>query len=212
MTVPETRPPIDLSDAPATRPVLSHQQHWAGRIVSIESEIIPVAGVDVTREYVSHPGAVAIVALDENDRVAMIRQYRHPVRAELWEIPAGLLDVSGEDYLEAAKRELAEETDLQATTWHVLADFFTSPGGSDEALRIYLARGLSATQTPFERTEEEADMELAWVHLDDAVSKVLSGDFHSPSACMGLLATAAARSTGWSELRPADAPWLRAGH
>src|SRR5699024_5294316 len=109
-----------------------------------------------------------ILALDDEDRVLLIRQYRHPVRRRDWEIPAGLLDVAGEHPLATARRELAEEADLAATQWSVLAEFATSPGGSNELIRVYLARGLTELE-PFARTEEEADIERRWVGLDAAV-------------------------------------------
>ena len=141
----------------------------------------------------------------------MIRPYRHPVRATLWEIPAGLLDAPDEPLLEVGRRELAEEVDLAARQWHVLSDFYASSGCTDEMVRVYLARDLvEAEPTDFVREAEEAELEIQWVPLDDAVEGVLSGRFHSPSATVGILAAAAARARGWEGLRPADAPWLRA--
>jgi ADP-ribose pyrophosphatase len=128
---------------------------------------------------------------------------------DLWEIPAGLLDVEGEDFVVGAARELAEEADLQAAEWNVLADFFNSPGSSSEAIRIYLARGLSEVPEAERhvRTDEEAEIELRWVSLDDAVAAVLEGRLHNPSAVVGILAAAAARAAGFSGLRPGNAPW-----
>ncbi|MDO5494857.1 MAG: NUDIX hydrolase, partial [bacterium] len=148
---------MSYSDARAHRPVVESREVWAGRIFSVASDEVQLSGGTVTREWIDHPGAVAIVALDDDDRVALIRQYRHPVRGELWEIPAGLLDVEGEDYLEAAKRELAEETDLVASEWSVLVDYFCTPGASNESLRIFLARGISDAPEVHEREDEEAE-------------------------------------------------------
>jgi ADP-ribose pyrophosphatase len=166
------------------------------------------AGV-VRREIVRHPGAVAIIALDDDDRVLLLSQYRHAVRRVLWEPPAGLLDVAGEDARDAAARELAEEADLVAGRWDVLVDYFTSPGASDEAVRIFLARDLSSVPEAdrHEREDEERDMVAEWLPLEEAVSLVLSGVLHNPSAVTGLLAAAAAKATGWAALRPSDAPW-----
>ena len=161
------------------------------------------------REYVDHTGAVAILAIDENDRVLLIKQYRHPVRAREWEIPAGLLDISGEHPLVAAQRELAEEADLVASEWNVLSEFSTSPGGSSEAIRIYLARGLSATAEAFAREAEEADMELRWVPLDDCVDAVLARRVQNPSLVLAVLAAHASRARGWVTLGSADEPWPR---
>jgi len=159
----------------------------------------------VRREFVRHPGAVAVVAMDDDDRVLLLSQYRHPVRRVLWEPPAGLRDVEGEDLRAAAERELAEEADLVAASWWVLVDYFTSPGASDEALRVFLARDL--TEVPadqrHDRTDEERDMVPVWAPLDDAVADVLAGRLQNPSAVVGILAAAAARARGWTDLRPA---------
>ena len=199
-----------LADVPVARDVSEARVLHAGRIFDLRSERVDLGeGGVVTREFVDHPGAVAIVALDEDERVLLLHQYRHPVRRELWEPPAGLLDVDGEDAQVAAARELLEETDLRAARWDVLADYYTTPGGSNEALRVFLARDLSEVPAAERhvREAEELGMELRWVPLDEAVSAVLAGDLHNPSAVVGILAAAAARATGWSSLRPADSPW-----
>jgi 8-oxo-dGTP pyrophosphatase MutT (NUDIX family) len=147
--------------------------------------------------------------LDAEDRVLLLRQYRHPVRSYLWEPPAGLLDVEGEDPQVAAARELAEEADLVADEWHVLVDFYNSPGGSTEAFRCYLARGLHEVPESerHQREHEERDMARAWVDLSEARDLVLGGKLHNPTTVCGVLAAAAARDAGWAPLRPADAPW-----
>src|SRR5690606_34056002 len=199
------------------REVVLRRVLHAGRVFDLVGEDVRLAPDDeetVLREFVDHPGAVAVVALREGpqgEEVALVDQYRHPVRAVLWEIPAGLLDVAGEDYLVAAQRELAEETDLQAGRWDVLVDYFTSPGGSNESLRIYLARDV--TEVPeadrHERADEERDMTTRWVPLDEALAAVHEGRLHNPSAGVGILATASARAAGWPTLRPTDAPWFR---
>lgn len=185
------------------REVLASSQPFTGRVWDIRTDQVELGHEQVTRDYVDHPGAVAIVALDDDDRVALVRQYRHPVRHELWEPPAGLLDVAGEPPLEAAKRELYEEADLTASEWHVLLDVFTSPGGSSEWIRIFLARGLSEVPAAerFERDGEEADMEFAWVPLDEAVEAVAAGHMMSPTAVSGVMAAHLARLNGWSTLR-----------
>ncbi len=197
-------------DALAPRPVVETTVVHEGRVFDLRSDVVDLGdGGRVTREYLDHPGAVAIVALDADERVLLLRQYRHPVRRELWEVPAGLLDVVGEDGRVAAARELAEEADLRAARWDVLVDYFTTPGGSNEALRVFLARDLSPVPDDerFVREAEELDMELRWVPLDEAVSAVLGGALHNPSAVVGILAAATSRAGGWASLRPADAPW-----
>lgn len=204
----------EIADQPSPHEVTASEVVWSGRIVDmIKDHVIVVEGQEpVVREYTRHPGAVAVVVLrgeSGGEEILLERQYRHPVKAELWEIPAGLLDIPGEDPRIAAQRELAEEADLVADRWDVLVDYFTSPGGSTEPLRIFLARDLRAADEVFDREDEEATMEYAWVRLDDALTMVLDGRVHNPSAVIGVLATHAARGRGWSGLRPADAPWLR---
>lgn len=204
----------EIADQPSPHEVTASQVVWNGRIVDmIKDHVIVVEGQEpVVREYTRHPGAVAVVVLrgeSGGEEILLERQYRHPVKAELWEIPAGLLDIPGEDPRIAAERELAEEADLVADRWDVLVDYFTSPGGSTEPLRIFLARDLRAADEVFDREDEEATMEYAWVRLDDALTMVLDGRLHNPSAVIGVLATHAARARGWAGLRPTDAPWLR---
>lgn len=204
----------EVTDQLSPHEVTASEVVWSGRIVDmVKDHVIVVEGQDpVVREYTRHPGAVAVVVLrgeSGGEEILLERQYRHPVNAELWEVPAGLLDIPGEDPRLAAERELAEEADLVADRWDVLVDYFTSPGGSTEPLRIFLARELRDADEAFEREDEEATMEYAWVSLDDALTMVLDGRLHNPSAVIGVLATHAARARGWAGLRPADAPWLR---
>lgn len=181
-----------------------------GRIWSVVSDEVEFDGSTAIRDVVIHPGAVAILALDDADRVLLIRQYRHPVGRWLFEPPAGLLDEPGEAALATAARELAEESGFEAGTWHVLLDMYLSPGGSSEAIRIYLARDLVELPGGRPRTGEAEEQHLprAWVHLDEARDLVLAGRLGSPSGVAGILAAWAARASGWSGLRPADAPWL----
>jgi 8-oxo-dGDP phosphatase len=197
-------------DQLAPRPVLESELVHHGMVWDLLTETVDLgdAGV-VRREIVRHPGAVAVLALDEHDQVALVRQYRHPVGYELWELPAGLLDVDGEAPLAAAARELAEEADLRAERWHVLVDWFNSPGGSSEAIRVYLARGLSEVPDGQRhvRQHEEADMTLVWRDLDVVRDGVLAGRLHNPATVAGVLAACAAREQRWAPLRPADAPW-----
>ncbi|BDZ53378.1 NUDIX domain-containing protein [Agromyces marinus] len=190
-------------------PVRERERVFEGRVWDVRRDEFEYGprGASIVREYVDHPGAVAVLALDEDDRVLLIRQYRHPVRAREWEIPAGLLDVDGEPPVEAARRELAEEADLVASDWAVLADYFTTPGGSDEAIRIYLARGLAAAPDVHDREDEEADMLVRWVPLDECVDAVLARRVGNPSLAVGVLAAAASRARGWASLAAADTPW-----
>lgn len=201
-----------LADERAERPVLATHERFSGKVWDIASDEVDLgdAGV-VTRDYMRHTGAVVIIALDQNDRVYLVRQYRHPVGAECWEPPAGLLDMAGEPPVDAARRELHEEADLTAAEWHTLVDYYPSGGGTSEAVRVFLARGMSAVPEAdrHERTEEERDMVGMWVDLDEAVAAVMDGRVHASSAVAGLLAADHARRTGFDSLRPADAPWMR---
>jgi len=163
----------------------------------------------VARDLVMHPGAVGIVALDDHDRVTLIRQYRHPVAAELWEIPAGLLDEPDEPPFATAQRELVEEVGLTATTWHTVIDVYPSPGMSSEAVRVFLARGLADVDPALrpERTDEERDLVVRAVDLDVAVNQVMAGGVRNSLAVVALLATANVRRAEWRGLLPADHPW-----
>jgi 8-oxo-dGDP phosphatase len=205
-----TRSGGQIEDEPAQWPVAASAEQYRGKIISVRTDTVRVPeGTTMEREVVEHPGAVGILALDSRDRVLMIRQYRHPVGRLLWELPAGLRDVAGEPTARAARRELLEETGYQARDWHVLADYFSSPGITTERLRVFLARGLSevpVADRTFVPENEEAHLILDWVPLDQAVSLVLAGELHNGVAVIGLLAAHIARQNGFAGLRAADAP------
>lgn len=196
-----------LNDQPFRPEIVSSETAFHGTIWDVRRDVFRYNGDEITREYVDHTGAVAILAMDDDGRVLLIRQYRHPVRHRDWEIPAGLLDQDGERPLLAAQRELGEEADLEAEEWNVLADVFTSPGGNDEAIRIYLARGIRSTGSAFAREAEEADIEVRWVPLDEAVDAVLQRRVHNAPLIIALLAARTARDQGWSTLGAPDEPW-----
>jgi ADP-ribose pyrophosphatase len=198
-----------IEDEPASTPLNTSAIRFEGHVWDVRQDAFDYNGSEIVREYIDHPGAVAVLALDDQDRVLLIQQYRHPVRMREWELPAGLLDVAGEHAVIGAQRELAEETDVVAADWNVLTEFYTTPGGSNEVIRIYLARGLSPAPEAFDRTDEEADMITRWVSLDDCVDAVLNRRVQNPSLALGVLAAAAARSRGWTSLAPADQPWPR---
>ncbi|MEO9328787.1 NUDIX hydrolase [Gordonia aurantiaca] len=186
--------------------VRSSRSVYDGAIITLRVDDVVMPGGRVAeREVVEHFGAVAILARDEQGRIAMVRQYRHPVGRRLLELPAGLLDQDGEEPLEAAKRELAEEADLAADSWHVLVDLALSPGFTDEALRLYLAEDLHRLEAA-ERVDEEAEIEVEWLPLDDAVRMVLAGEIVNATSVAGILAASAAERAG-VELRGVDAPW-----
>lgn len=201
---------MTVEDTPEEWRVTATTTPFRGNKTSVRTDdVVMPDGAVVSRDYQVHPGSVAIVALDDDGRVVVLRQYRHPVRHKLWEVPAGLLDVPGENPLHAAQRELYEEAYVKAGDWRVLTDLYTSPGGSDEAVRIFLARDLSEAEgARFEVAEEEADMELARVELPELVRGVLAGEVHNTCLAAGVLALSAALAgDGLDALRPAEAPW-----
>ena len=188
---------------------LSRTPRYSGPIFSVFTDEVTMSGGSTAeRDVTENKGAVGVVAVDDVGRVVLIRQYRHPVHRRLWELPAGLRDVDGEDLAVTAGRELAEETDLHAARWDLLVDLHTSPGFSNETIRIFLARDLSPVPEDqrHERTDEEADLEIAWFDLDEAVAMVLRGEITNAAAVGGLLCAARARDDGWATLRPCDTP------
>jgi len=200
----------DIKDLPEHWPVVSSAELLRGRVITVRNDRVRFPGNELAeRELVIHPGAVAVLALDDASRVLLIRQYRHPVGRLLWEIPAGLRDVAGEPTWQTARRELLEEAGYRARDWRVLADYFSSPGYSTERIRVFLARDLEfvpPAERDFVPEHEEAHLLAAWVPLDDAVRKVFAGDLHNGVAALAILAGYAARSEGFGRLRPADAP------
>jgi ADP-ribose pyrophosphatase len=201
---------FDLHDVPVSHPVLASQKVFSGYVWDVVTDTVDLGeGGIVHRDYVKHTGAVVIMAMNEAHEVYLVRQYRHPVRRELWEPPAGLLDVPGEVAVEAAKRELHEEADLVADTWHTLADVYSTPGGNSERIRVFLARGLSAVPEGerFERTAEEVMMAGKFVPLAQLVEAILAGRVGGLSTTVGALTLDAAVRSGFSTLRPADAPF-----
>lgn len=182
-----------LRDEPVDPEVLSTERALAGMVWDVRSDTFRFGDAELTRQYVAHPGAAAIVSLDESDRVLLIQQYRHPIRHRDWEIPAGLLDVAGESPLEAARRELAEEADLQAARWQPLVSMWTTPGGNDEVVHLFLARDLAPADQVHARDDEEAELRWEWVALADVVDAVLAGRMRNGILATGVLATAEVR-------------------
>ncbi|MCZ2861007.1 NUDIX domain-containing protein [Blastococcus sp. VKM Ac-2987] len=193
--------------APHEYRVLDSAPVYEGRVIRLLKDTVAMpGGGDSVREVVRHPGAVAVVALDDDGHVVLLRQYRHPVGEYLWELPAGLRDADGEPPLQTAQRELAEETRLAAERWSLLTTHYSSPGFCDEMVLIYLAEGLRDVDRPegFTVEHEELDMTVERVPLADAVQRVFDGGIRNAAAVVGLLAAAQARATG-PRLRPVDA-------
>jgi 8-oxo-dGTP pyrophosphatase MutT (NUDIX family) len=185
---------------------VSSETLHVGKIFALRADEVRMpGGTTARREIVEHFGAVAVVALDEDDNVAMVYQYRHPVGRRLWELPAGLLDMGAEPPEQSAARELEEEAGLAASEWSVLVDVVSAPGFSDECVRVYLATGVTDVGRPVAH-DEEADLLLKWIPLPDAVAMVLGGEIVNSLAVAGILA---AHTVGRDVrgLRPVDAPW-----
>ncbi|HWE91045.1 MAG TPA: NUDIX hydrolase [Pseudonocardiaceae bacterium] len=195
--------------------VVSSVELYRGRVVALRAdEVLMPGGTVARREVVEHYGAVAVVALDDaaetpetGPRVMLIHQYRHPLGRRLWELPAGLLDVPGEPPAATAARELAEEAGLAARQWDVLVDVAASPGFTDEVVRVFLARGLSAIGREVPDGDEETDLVARWFDFAEAVRMVLAGEIVNAATVAGILAAEAVRSGVAAVTRSADAPW-----
>ena len=183
-----TETAANLRDEPFEPEVLRSDLVYEGKVWDVRSDRIRYGDDEIVRQYVDHTGAVAIVALDDAGRVLIIQQYRHPIRHRDWELPAGLLDIAGEEPLEAARRELAEEADLVAAHWEPLVSSWTTPGGNDELIHIFLATGVEAAAAAHDREDEEADIRVEWVPLADAVDAVLDGRMRNGILAIGVLA------------------------
>lgn len=160
---------------------------FRGAVWDVREDVIDYPGGSFARHYVDHPGASCVVALDGDRNVVLLQQYRHPIRLRNIEIPAGLLDTPGEDPLECAKRELAEEAGYAAASWHHMATLNVSPGGSNEVIHMFLAEDLTPVVTDFVKTHEEADMEVILSPLSEAVAACLRGDITNQIAVTALL-------------------------
>ncbi|MFF4455505.1 NUDIX domain-containing protein [Streptomyces goshikiensis] len=203
---------MNIKDTPESWETVSTRRPFEGAKTSVNSDMVRMPdGSTVRRDYQVHPGSVCVLALDGAGRVLVLSQYRHPVGRRLWELPAGLLDVPGENPLHGAQRELFEEAYAKADDWRVLTDYYASPGGSDEAVRVFLARGVSEAEGEryAESGSEEADMQVDWVPLEELVRGVLAGELGNSGLVVGVLSLAAALAAegGADALRPAMAPW-----
>ncbi len=168
--------PEPLVDEVCAPQLLESTTVFKGAVWDVVREKFKLGDGEIVREFQQHRGAVAVLVEDDEGQVLLIKQYRHPIGYREWELPAGLLDIEGEEPIAAAKRELAEEVDLITDEWSELSQFFSSPGGSSEIITVYRARGLSPAPHEFERTGEEAEIEKRWVPFDEVVAAILAGN------------------------------------
>ncbi len=177
-------------DQPVDIPSLSSRMIHKGMVWDLVSETFDFQGEQLTREYVKHTGAVAVLTINDKNEILLLEQYRRPVGSFLMEFPAGLLDVPGESRLDCAKRELAEEANLAASTWEELISFHATPGGNSETITVFVAKGLSSANSDYVRSGEEKDMPQTWVPVQQALASVLSSKMQSPTAVVGIMAYA----------------------
>jgi len=197
---------MELRDEAVTWPYVRKSTTRGILMDFVVDEVTTPDGGTMMRNYLEHPNSVGIIAMDDQGRVAIEQQYRHPVRRRLVEAPAGLCDLEGESPLETAKRELAEEFGLAASQWSVLVDTYATPGCSTQHVRLYLARGLTPVKRPegFRLEGEEADMDLGWASVDEIVDAIFAGRIMNPTIVTGILALKTAQETGRLDLlRPA---------
>ena len=201
-----------MTEVETNHRVRARHERFRGPVFTVYTdEVLMPDGHWANRDYMAHIGAVGVVALDDADRVVLVQQYRHPIGARLWELPAGLIDVAGENLVDAAARELGEEADLTASDWRLLLDVHPTPGSSNEIIRLFLARGLApvpATQRHV-RVGEEAELVTATIDLDEAVAMALRGEITNAACLVGLLAAARLRDQGWPQPRPLGTPLTR---
>lgn len=178
------------SDQPVEIPALETKLIHKGMVWDLVSDSFNFNGEILTREYVLHPGAVAVLAINDQDQLLLLKQYRRPVGSYLWEFPAGLMDVPGESRLDCAKRELAEEASLEAEFWEELISFHATPGGNSETITIFIAKQLSKANSDYVTSGEEKDMPQTWVPISEAIKSVLNSEIRSPTAVVGIMAYA----------------------
>jgi ADP-ribose pyrophosphatase len=197
-----------ISDRLVSHPIVDRKTVFSGMVWDIRHDAFELNGETIARDYMVHPGAVAIIALNDAGELLLIEQYRHAQGKIMWEAPAGLMDFADEDPLEAAKRELFEETGYVASTWNVLLDLANSPGGSSEQIRIYFARDLSLH--PDGRPigdAEELDMPVHWIPIQDVLESIRRGAVTNPQLVAGTHAALIAMAEPDMALRSQDAPW-----
>ena len=186
-----------LADRRMSWPVVSsHDLHRDDWVVALREDVITRPGHDeqFSRISLEHPGAVVVLAVDDDERVMCLRQYRHTSGHEFVELPAGLRDAGDEPPVETAKRELREEVSLEAAEWQHLLTTYPSVGITSEVHHLYVARGLRAVETDYVAEHEEAHLEVVWAPLPDLLDAVLDGRVREGPVAIAVLAYAAVQS------------------
>jgi ADP-ribose pyrophosphatase len=197
-----------ISDRPIDYSVTERKNIFTGYVMDLRQDTFDFAGETLTREYIVHPGAVAVIALNHEGAMLLVQQYRHAQGQIMFEPPAGLLDEPAEDPLECAKRELFEETGYLASKWEVLLDFANTPGGSSEQIRIYFAQGLTLHENGRPQGgDEEKDMPVSWVPVSEVLSAIGAGLVTNAALVVGTLALVTALAEPEIMLRPANSGW-----
>ena len=169
---------------------VGHRRVYDGRVLSLDvDEVVEPEDVRAVREVVRHRGSVAVVALDEGGRMALVRQYRYPVDERLWELPAGRLD-TGETPEQAGRRELEDEVGRRAERLEPLCRFYTTPGFCDEVMHLFRASGLVTVPA---RPEADERIEVRWFELPEALAMIDRGEIREAKTIVGLLLEARRR-------------------
>lgn len=157
---------------------------YAGRVVQLNVEQVRLPnGAQATLEIVHHPGGAAVLALDDQHRICLLRQFRHAAGGWIWELPAGKID-NREDPLHTAQRELAEEAGCQATQWRSLGDYLSSPGILTEVVHLFMATGLQQVESA---TEEHEVLEVHWLDSQQVMQMAFDGELRDGKSLAALL-------------------------
>ncbi len=179
-----------MTDEPKNFRVTSHQAIYNGKVFNVLVDSIEYdSGIKGVREVVQHPGGAAVVGLFPDGTVLLVRQYRYPLNAWLWEIPAGKLDRE-EDPLDAARREFREETGYQAESIRLLMRIHTTPGFCDETLYLYIAKGLTPDPRGQQLEEGEHTLTVHRLPLDDVIGMIEKGEITDSKTICAILFTA----------------------
>jgi 8-oxo-dGTP pyrophosphatase MutT (NUDIX family) len=173
-------------------PLLKTQTMFRGRVITVNVETVRLPNGHVADlEIIHHPGGAAIVAVDAEQRVCLIRQYRHAAGGWIWELPAGKLEPN-EPALATAQRELIEEAGFEGSVWVSLGDYVSSPGVFTETVKLFMARGLKVSRMAHEPAEL---IEVHWVPIAEACRRALSGELNDGKSALGLLRAQARLAT-----------------